>query len=310
MTSPVIVPGEDGDQAALGSIDQVDRQGVVRHDLGQGVRHGLEHGVAFAMEQEALGDRDQLPLAGHPPFQRGRPPLKLLQLARIEERHRGLRADDLGQSQVRGVEGVATEAEQLDDTHDRVLMAHRHDDHRFVDRLSALDLAGPRIVRHVVDDLGHARHRDVTAQALAQLEADQIGKLVVVVGRLAGQLHRLERPPVRGKHVEAQAVPVDDRFDLARDGLGDVPDRTRAAELPRERLDALQLLAPTQRVGMRRAPGGPLRGPTPGSCPAVVPHCLAPTPSLIGGTGATCSDMLARGPGTRIETLGPWSQGP
>ena len=96
----------------------------------------------------------------------------------------------------------------------------------------------------IVDDLRDAREGDVAAQPLAEPQANQIRHLMRVVIDLAGELDRLQRLAVRGQQVEAQALPVDDRLNLAGHGLSDVLHRSGTTELAREGLDPFELLAP------------------------------------------------------------------
>ncbi len=92
----VFVTGKGRDEAAGGAVDKVDRERVVRDDIGQGVGDRLEDGPAFAVEEEPLGDREQLPLAGQATLERGAAALELLDLAGVDDGDRRLGADDLG----------------------------------------------------------------------------------------------------------------------------------------------------------------------------------------------------------------------
>ena len=138
-------------------IDQVDGQRVVRHDFRQRVGNRIEHRAAVAREQQALGDLEQLSLAGQPPFERLAAPLQLLDLACVRQGDGGLGADDLGEAQVGRVECAAAKAGEGQHAEDLVLVHERHQEHRFVHVRGARDPGAARVGANVGHDFCHAR---------------------------------------------------------------------------------------------------------------------------------------------------------
>ena len=244
----VRVACQDRHQAVFGSVDEVDGERVVRHHFRQRVGDRVENRAAVSRQQQALGDGQELALAGESALERLASPLQLFQLSSVEQGHGRLRADDLGEAQVGGVKCARTKADQLDDAQDRVLVDERHDDHRFIDVLGVGDLGSAGIGPDVRDDFCDARSRDVTCKSVTDAHLEAIGGLIGVVGNSAPQHDRLESLSVPSEGEEAQAVPVDDGCDLACDCLGHREHVARSTQSPRERLDALQLLAPAPGV--------------------------------------------------------------
>jgi hypothetical protein len=187
----VRVTGEDRDQIAGGAVDCVDGQRVVRHDLSQCVGNGLEHRVTVAGQQQSLGDRQQLVLAGQSSLEGLAAPLELLVLARVVERHRRLRADDLGQAQVGRIEGARAEPYQFEDADDGVLVDQGHDDHRLVDIVRSRDLEAARVVTNVGHDFGNFRRCHRAGEALANLHLQQLLAFAAGVVRNSSAQHDL-----------------------------------------------------------------------------------------------------------------------
>ena len=155
----VLVAGEHRHELAGRLVDEVDGEGVVGHDLGQGVGHGRQRLVVVAGLQQALGDGQQLVLVGQLAFQPIAPPLQLLHLARVDDGDGGLRPQDLGQAQLTRLERVEAQAGDLQHALDLLLEPQGHDDHGFVALGRAGDVDRPRVGHDVADDLRLAGQR-------------------------------------------------------------------------------------------------------------------------------------------------------
>ena len=88
----------------------------------------------------------------------------------------------------------------------------------------------------------------MSAESLPQPKPHKVRRLVGVVLDLAAQLDRLKGLAIGLQDIEAQAMPVDDGIDLSCDRVGDITNRSRTAELRRERLDTLEVFAPPTRL--------------------------------------------------------------
>ena len=162
------------------------------------------------------------------------------------ERGRGLVGEDRQQPLVLGAELAQPELRERDHADDRPVVAHRDDEHRFVDVVGPFDRHAAWVGVGVVHEERLAVQRDPAREALAHLAAQEIEVDIVV-----GADHALEgdRDDVaeRLDQVHPGVVVVDDAAGLLDDGPPDLLDGVLAVHPGGRRLEDREL-------------GGPRRG--------------------------------------------------
>ena len=163
------------------------------------------------------------------------------------ERGRGLVGEDRQQPHVLGAELAQPELRERDHADDRPVVAHRDDEHRFVDVVGPGDRRSARVGVGVVDEERLPVERDPAREALAHLAAQEIEVDIVI-----GADHALEgdRDDVaeRLDQVHPGVVVVDDAAGLLDDGPPDLLDGVLAAHPGRRRLEDRELGGP--RLGL------------------------------------------------------------
>ena len=139
---------------------------------------------------------------------------------------RGPVGEDRQEPQVVGVEAVETELGEGDDADRQPVIAHRDDEHRFVDLVGPDDGRPARIAVRVVDQDRLAVLRDPAGEALAEPAAEEVH-----VDLLVGADPALERDRDdaigRLHEVDPGVVVIDDPARLLDDGPADLLDRGR-----------------------------------------------------------------------------------
>ena len=176
-------------QQAARRIDDLDRDVVADDQPAEPVGDALEDAPRVERGQDRFGDLQELALAAQLLLERER--LLAQPLGRVGVGHRlgGEAGVDDEQAQVVVGELVEPELREDEDAEDLVVEHHRRQEHRFVEVvLGPGDGVGPRIGRGVAEDLGDPVLRDPAGDALAQRDAQLVGRLVDVLADLA--LHR------------------------------------------------------------------------------------------------------------------------
>ena len=152
------------------------------------------------------------------------------------ERGRGLVGEDRQQPHILGAELAQPQLRERDHADDRPVIAHRDDQHRFVDVVRPGDRRAARVGVGVVHQERLAVKRDPAREALAHLAAQEIEVDVVI-----GADHALEgdRDDVaeRLDQVHPGVVIVDDAAGLLDDGPPDLLDGVLAAHPGGRRLE-------------------------------------------------------------------------
>ena len=124
------IPGDDRPALARGSIDPVDRQGVVGHDFLEQVGDRVEDGDRVQGRLELGVDLEQAALAGEPELE-----LRLLAadtfgVVGVDERLGGMPREDRQGRLVVGGEPVPAELGQHDQALDSIVIGDRDEEHR------------------------------------------------------------------------------------------------------------------------------------------------------------------------------------
>ena len=148
--------------------------------------------------------------------------------------------EDRQQPQVVGIEAVETELRERDDADGDAVVAHRDDEHRFVDVVGAGDRRPARVAVGVVDQQRLAVLGDPAGEALAEPAAQEL-EVDVLVG--ADPALEGDRHDVVGRldEVDPGVVVIDDPARLLDDGPTDRLDRRGPVEPARGRLQDRQL---------------------------------------------------------------------
>ena len=165
------------------------------------------------------------------------------------EGRRGLVGEDQQEAQVLLVELAQAELGQRDDADQRVVVEHRHDEHRLVDLVRARDRRAARVGVRVVDAERGPVLRDPAGEPLAELRPQDrhVDALVRADPALEGDGHE----HVRGlEQVDAGVVVVDDPAGLLDDGAADLLGLEARAHPPGGELEDRELGGPSQ---LRRA---------------------------------------------------------
>ena len=166
-------------------------------------------------------------------------------LGRVGVGHRLGREAGVDHEQPQVVVGELVEAELGQDEHaeDLVVEHHRRQEHRFVEvLLGPGDRVGPRIGGGVAEVLRDPVGGDPAGDALAERDAQLVGRLVDVFADLA--LHRDRDELVADEAVDAGVVVVDQLAQLGRDRLADLGDARQLVQPCPELLDRLELGGP------------------------------------------------------------------
>ena len=159
------------------------------------------------------------------------------------ERGRSLVGEDRQQPLVLGAELAQPELRERDHADDRPVVAHRDDEHRFVDVVGPGDRRAARVGVGVVHQERLAVQRDPAREALAHLAAQEIEVDIVI-----GADHALEgdRDDVAEwlDQVHPGVVVVDDAAGLLDDGPPDLFDGVLAVHPGRRRLEDRELGGP------------------------------------------------------------------
>ena len=174
--------------------------------------------------------------------QRGRAlclPAGSLVQRRILERNCGVAPEYLQQPHVVLVELVEAELGEDDHADHARAEGQRHRDDRLVDRVGAGDLPRVLVVLRVPEQERLARRRDVAGEAVPDLHRQHVHR---------GLGHRRERPDERDRQnvlvldrEDAAVVVIDQRTELVRDHLRDLPNVVEPVQLPAETLEHLHV---------------------------------------------------------------------
>ena len=224
-------------------IDHLDRDVVAHDQPAEPVGDALEHAPRVERGQDRFGDLEELALAAELLLERQR--LLAQPLGRVGVGHRLGREAGVDDEQPQVVVGELVEPElrQDQDAQDLVVEHHRREEHRFVEVfLRPGDGVSPRIGRGVAEDLGDPVGGDPAGDALAERDAQLVGRLVDVFADLA--LHRDRDELVADEAVDAGVVVVDQLAQLGRDRLADLGDARQPVQPRAELLDRLELGGP------------------------------------------------------------------
>lgn len=226
--------GADEAERAVGGIPEVGRREPAGRDLGHGLGHAGQDGLGIVRAGQRLGEAEQ---------RRGR--LRGLALPGEEpsvlEGDRGVRGEDLDHPDVLVVEPIDAEAREHDRARHPLADLHRDDEDRLLGLGRPGDLHADRIAQGIGSVVGLAERDRVPGEALPHVGHELLVGLALVLGELAPERDRLERPPVLGEQVDAAVVVVDEGLQLGGDRLRDLTDVAEAAQAQRQAVEHPEL---------------------------------------------------------------------
>ena len=224
-------------------VHDFDRDVVVGDQAAEAIGDALEHGSPVERREDRLRDLQQLALAAELALERRRLLTQPLRGVGVGHRLRGEARVDDEQTQVVVAELVQPELGEHQHPEHLVIEEHRREQHRFVEVvLGAGDRVRARVRRGIREVLGDPLLGDPAGDALADRDAELVGRLVDVLADLP--LHRDRHEVGALDPVHADVVEVDELAKLGGDGDADVMDVREVVEARSELLDRLQLRGP------------------------------------------------------------------
>ena len=236
------------DAKRSGRIAQVDANRGAQ-DHGRDRTNGFgEHGLHVVRARERL--RELQELASN--LRRVSLPFEQ---ARVLDRDGGVGRQDLEEPHVLVVELGDAELRERHRADHVAPVAHGHHDERLVHVRRARDVDGRRILGGVGRIVGLARLGDAPGDAGAERDQQRLEGLALVLRELPAERDRDEHLAILGEQVDAAVVVLDDRVQLGRDRLADLPDVVQLVQALGQAVEHAKLRERPQLIGERR-PGG------------------------------------------------------